>query len=88
VNDFLIKSFVSSNESARAEYKQQLNEHARLRDYLLSFAKNFTFIDADSIKLQASTLAQSTAITSELSRNTSVSSRFPFFISFTQCFMI
>jgi len=86
--DFMIKSSVSLNKSVFAEYKQQLNEHARLRDYLLSFAKNFTFIDADSIKMQASTLAQSTEITSELTRETSVSSRFPFFISFTQCFMI
>ncbi len=86
--DFLIKSSVSLNESALVEYKQQLNKHARLRDYLLSFEQNFAVIDADSIKMQASTLAQSTASTSELTRGTSVSSLFPFFISFTQCFMI
>ncbi len=84
----MIKSSVSLNKSALAEYKQQLNEHARLRDYLLSAAQNFDAIDADSIKIQASTLAQSTASTSELTRAISVSSLFPFFISFTQCFMI
>jgi hypothetical protein len=81
--DFLIKSSVSLNESVLAEYKQQLNEHARLREHILPFAAKIKFVDADSIKIQASALAQSTAITSELTREISVSSRFSFFVSFT-----
>ena len=77
--DFLIKSSVSLNTSALAEYNQQLNKHASLREHLLSVAANLEFIDAGSIKILASSLAGLTNTTSELTRTASVSSLYSLF---------
>jgi len=63
---------MSSNQSAFDEYNQNLNTYANARDYLLPFTKNLGIPTANSIKLQASTLAQMTQATNQLTRNTLV----------------
>jgi len=60
------------NTSALAEYNQQLNSYANVRDYLMTYATNLPITTSDSIKLQASTLAQLTATTNQLTRAAAV----------------
>jgi len=60
------------NASALAEYNQQLNSYANVRDYLMPYATNLAITTSDSIKLQASTLAQLTGTTNQLTRAAAV----------------
>ncbi len=59
-------------DSIFAEYKKQLNIYANVRDYLMIFVTNLAITTADSIKLQASTLAQLTEATNQLTRTATV----------------
>ncbi|CAF1454324.1 unnamed protein product [Rotaria sp. Silwood1] len=63
-------SSVSLNASALAEYNKQLNTYANVRDSLVTYITNLTITTADSIKLQASSLAQFTQATNQLTRTT------------------
>ncbi|CAF1336506.1 unnamed protein product [Adineta steineri] len=60
---------VSSNASALAEYNKQLNVYANIRDSLVTYITNLPITTVDSIKLQASSLAQFTQATNQLTRN-------------------
>jgi hypothetical protein len=60
------------NKSALDEYNQNLNTYANARDYLISFTTNLAITTVNSIKLQASSLAQITQATNQLTRNTLV----------------
>jgi hypothetical protein len=64
------------NASALADYNQDLNEHANVRDYLMPFTTNLQITTSDSIKLQASTLAQLTDATNQLTRTASVNTNY------------
>lgn len=61
-----------TNGSISPEYKRKLNRLATVRDYLIDVATKLTIVNIDSAKLQASTLAQLTAATNELTRSGSV----------------
>jgi 2-phosphoglycerate kinase len=60
------------NASALAEYNQHLNSYANVRDYLMTYTTNLAITTSDSIKLQASTLAQLTETTNQLTRAAAV----------------
>jgi hypothetical protein len=60
------------NKSALDEYNQNLNTYANARDYLITFTTNLAITTPNSIKLQASSLAQMTQTTNQLTRNTLV----------------
>jgi len=60
------------NQSALDEYNKQLNSIANVRDYLITFTKNLAITTVTSIQLQASSLAQITQATNQLTRNTLV----------------
>jgi hypothetical protein len=60
------------NASALAEYNQQLNSYANVLDYLMTYIPNLAITTSDSIKLQASTLAQLTQMTNQLTRAAAV----------------
>ncbi len=60
------------NKSALNEYNQNLNIYANARDYLITFTKNLAITTVNSIQLQASSLAQMTQATNQLTRNTLV----------------
>jgi hypothetical protein len=66
------------NKSALDEYNQNLNTYANAREYLIPFTANLAITTANSIKLQASSLAQITQATNQLTRNTLV--RLKYFI--------
>ncbi len=72
------------NESALDEYNQNLNTYANTRDYLITFTTNLAITTPNSIKLQASSLAQMTQATNQLTRNTLV--RLKSFIFFFRIF--
>ncbi|CAF1261744.1 unnamed protein product [Adineta steineri] len=57
------------NESTLLEFNKKLNIQANIRDYLISFTTNLIIANSDSIKLQASALAQLTQATNGLTRN-------------------
>ncbi|UJR25703.1 hypothetical protein I4U23_007054 [Adineta vaga] len=59
---------ISVNQSVLNEYNKQLNSHATVRDYLISFTTQLPITTANSIKLQASSLVQLTKSTNELTR--------------------
>jgi len=63
---------VPLNTSALIEFNKQLNIQANVRDYLISFTTNLVIAGSNSIILQASSLAQLTQATNELTRTTSV----------------
>ena len=63
------------NESALNEFNQQTNTQANFRDYLMSFTTNLVIASVNSIKLQASSLAQLTQATNQLTRNSAVRER-------------
>ena len=65
------------NASALAAFESILNQQAVVRDYLIAFSTNLPINSPNSIALQASTLAQFTAATNQLTRNTAVSSSNP-----------
>jgi hypothetical protein len=54
------------------EYNKEINSHANLREYLISFTTNLAITTVNSIKLQASTLAELTQTTNQLTRTTLV----------------
>jgi hypothetical protein len=60
------------NVSAVTEFIEQLNSQANIRDYLISFTTNLAITTSNSIKLQASSLAQLTQATNQLTRTTLV----------------
>ena len=62
------------NSSALEEFQRDLNRQANVRDYLVSFSTNLAITTPQSIKLQASTLAQLTGATNQLTRNALVCS--------------
>ncbi|CAF1375842.1 unnamed protein product [Adineta ricciae] len=66
-----------SNQSALDEFSARLNSRASARDYLVTFLTNLPITTSNSIKLQASSLAQFTKSTNEMTRTTltSVSNR-------------
>ena len=68
----LKQSWSSMNASALAEYNQQLNLYAGVRDYLITFSTNLLISTSDSIILQASSLVHLTQATNQLTRTTAV----------------
>ena len=68
-----MQTTVLINASAQLEYNRQLNSYANVRDYLMPFVANLPITTAASIKLQASSLAQLTQATNQLTRTASVS---------------
>jgi hypothetical protein len=56
------------NNSALEDFQRDLNRQANVRDYLVSFSTNLAITTPQSIKLQASTLAQLTEATNQLTR--------------------
>ena len=65
------------NVSAAIQFKEELNSQATIRDYLIIFTNNLAITIANSIKLQASSLAQLTQSTNQLTRTTLVRFTFP-----------
>ncbi|CAF1184610.1 unnamed protein product [Adineta ricciae] len=61
---------MSLNQSALDEYNKELNSRAAARDYLIRFTPQLLITTVNHIKLQASTLAQLTQATNELTRET------------------
>lgn len=57
------------------EYIKELDSHANLREYLISFINNHSITTINTIKLQSSILAQLTQATNQLTRITLVSKR-------------
>lgn len=60
------------NVSAQNQFKTELNSQANIREYLMTFTTKLIISTANSIKLQASSLAQLTQATNELTRTTLV----------------
>ena len=60
------------NETALIEFTKELNSHANVRDYLITFTTNLAITTSNSIKLQSSSLAQLTKATNQLTRTTLV----------------
>ena len=58
------------NQSVLDQYKKELNSHANIREYLISFLIPPAITTSNSIKLQSSCLAQLTNATNELTRIT------------------
>ncbi|CAF1470214.1 unnamed protein product [Adineta ricciae] len=58
------------NQSVLNEFNKQINFRADARDYLIAFLTNLPITTSNSIKLQASSLAQFTKSTNELTRTT------------------
>ncbi len=67
---------MSLNVSALDEYNKELNSHANLREYLMSFIINHAITTIDTITLQSSILAQLTQATNQLTRITLVKFEF------------
>lgn len=60
------------NTSAMTEYNEQLNLYANVRDYLIEYTTNLVIATSRSIELQASSLAQLTQATNQLTRTAAV----------------
>jgi len=60
------------------EYNKELNIQANVRDYLMGFTTNLAITTSNSIKLQASSLAQLTQSTDQLTRSALVRFYFVF----------
>ena len=71
-SDTAAPSSAPLNESVLKEFNQQINTQANLRDYLMSFTQNLVIASINSIELQASSLAQLTGATNQLTRNSAV----------------
>jgi hypothetical protein len=56
------------NQSASIEFNTELNTQANVRDYLMNYTTNLLISTSSSIKLQATTLAQLTQSTNQLTR--------------------
>lgn len=57
-----------TNQSQTNDFEKQLNSLANIREFLIPFATNLQITTSNSIKLQASTLAQLTQTTNQLTR--------------------
>jgi len=68
------------NKSALDEYNKELNVQANVLEYLITFTTKLAITTPNSIKLQASSLAQLTKSANQLTRTTLV--RFKSFILF------
>jgi hypothetical protein len=75
-----LQSSSSVNVSALAQFQSMLNQQAVARDYLITFVTALSITTPNNIALQASTLAQFTAATNQLTRNTAVT-YYPFHFS-------
>ncbi len=60
------------NVSTLKEYNKQLNSHANVREYLITFMTNLAITTSHSIQLQSSSLVQLTQATNQLTRKTLV----------------
>lgn len=60
------------NASALEQFQKDLNLQANVRDYLISYSKDLPVTTPMSVALQASTLAQITGATNQLTRDASV----------------
>ncbi|CAF4649449.1 unnamed protein product [Rotaria socialis] len=60
----------SPSDSTLIQYMQQLNNHATAREYLMKKINNSQIITSDNFLLQASSLAQLTQATNQLTRST------------------
>jgi hypothetical protein len=56
------------NKTALIEFNKELNSQANVREYLISSTINLTITTSNSIKIQASSLAQLTKATNQLTR--------------------
>jgi hypothetical protein len=63
------------NQSVWIEFNKELNFQANVRDYIITFTTNLAITTENSIKLQASSLAQLTQATNQLTRNTLVKTK-------------
>ncbi|UJR09103.1 hypothetical protein I4U23_013350 [Adineta vaga] len=68
-NESVTSSSSSVNASALAEYSKEVNSQANMRDYVILYVTNLAITTSNSIKLQASTLAQMTQSTNQLTRS-------------------
>jgi hypothetical protein len=59
---------VPLNQSALVEFNTDLNTQANVRDFLMPYTTNLAITTSNSIKLQATTLAQLTQSTNQLTR--------------------
>lgn len=71
------------NESALAEFYKEVNTQATVREYLMAFTTKLLITSSNSIKLQATTLAQLTKATNQLTRTTLVELSTTYFLSKT-----
>ena len=60
------------NKSALTEFTRTQNLYASVRDHLIAFTINLTITTPDSVRLQASSLAQLTQSTNQLTRSSVV----------------
>ncbi|UJR21041.1 hypothetical protein I4U23_024141 [Adineta vaga] len=58
------------NESALIEFNKEVNSQANIREYLMKFTTKLLITTSSSIKLQATSLAQLTKATNQLTRTT------------------
>lgn len=58
------------------EYNRQLNMYANVRDYLIKYTTNLVIATSTSIELQASSLAQLTQATNQLTQTATVRTTF------------
>jgi len=73
------------NKSALDEYNKGLNAQANVLQYLIPFTTNLPITIPNSIKLQASSLAQLTQATNQLTRTTLVRLN-SFIVFFLKCY--
>ena len=60
------------NDSALADYREELNKYVSIREHFLAISDDLPMNSIDSIKLQASVLSKITEATNQLTRNASV----------------
>lgn len=65
-------TLVPLNNTALTEFNEELNIQAQIRDYLIPFTANLMVTTSNSIILQATSLAQLTQATNQLTRTTAV----------------
>ena len=61
------------NTSVLNEYTKQLNTYSNIRDYLITYTSNLMMSTIDNIILQATSLAQLTQATNQITRSAAVS---------------
>jgi hypothetical protein len=82
IDQSVFKSLTPLNASALVNYNKLLNAYANVRDYLIQFISNLPISTSINMKLQASTLAQFTDATNQLTRTTSVNNSLPLFLQY------